>query len=46
VFIFYETWADISCLEAHMNSDHFKGYINAVEGMIEEKVVHKMAQIA
>ena len=45
VFIFYENWESGACLEQHMNSDHFKGYVSAVEGMIEEKVVNKMTVI-
>jgi quinol monooxygenase YgiN len=46
LFIFYETWENQDCLEMHMNSDHFKSYLKAVEGMIAEKVVHKMTRIA
>ena len=45
VFVFYETWQSLACLEKHMNSDHFKRYINAVGSMIAEKVVHKMIRI-
>jgi len=45
VFVFYETWESLACLEKHMNSEHFKNYVNAVGSMIEEKVVHKMTRI-
>ena len=45
VFIFYETWESLACLEQHMNSPHFKDYISAVDGKIAEKVVHKMTAI-
>lgn len=45
VFIFYETWESLACLENHMNTDHFKRYVNAVSNLIEEKVVHKMTRI-
>jgi quinol monooxygenase YgiN len=45
VFIFYETWESPACLENHMNTDHFKSYVNAVGSLIEEKVVHKMTRI-
>ena len=45
VFIFYETWESFACLEKHMNSDHFKRYVNAVGSLIEDKVVHKMTRI-
>jgi quinol monooxygenase YgiN len=45
VFVFHETWESLNCLEKHMNTDHFKKYINNVEGKIAEKVVHKMTLI-
>lgn len=45
VFIFYETWENLASLESHMNTDHFKNYVNAVGSMLEEKVVHKMTRI-
>jgi quinol monooxygenase YgiN len=45
VFIFYENWESGACLEQHMSSDHFKGYVSAVEGMIEQKVVNRMTVI-
>ena len=45
VFVFYENWKNAACLEKHMNSNHFKAYIRAVDGLIDEKVVHKMARL-
>ena len=45
IFIFYETWENADCLEQHMNSAHFKNYVNAVEGLIEGKVVNKMTRV-
>lgn len=45
VFIFFEIWENLSCLERHMDSPHFKNCISAVEGMIVEKNVHKMTRI-
>jgi quinol monooxygenase YgiN len=45
VFIFYETWESSACLERHMDSSHFKSYVDAVGSKIEEKVVHKMTRI-
>lgn len=45
VFVFYETWGSRASLENHMNSEHFKNYVNAVGDLIEEKVVHKMTRI-
>lgn len=45
VFIFYETWESLDCLEKHMSTDHFSSYVNAVGGMLEEKAVHKMTRV-
>ena len=42
VFIFYETWESQAYLEKHMNSAHFKSYVSAVDGLLEEKLVHLM----
>jgi len=46
VFIFYETWESLACLEQHMTTAHFINYVNVVANMIAEKVVHKMTRIA
>lgn len=45
VFIFFEIWENLTCLERHMESPHFKNYIASVDGMIVEKYVHKMTRI-
>lgn len=45
LFIFYETWENLAALEKHMNTDHFKAYIAAVDGLIADKVVYKMTRI-
>ena len=45
VFIFYETWESLACLEKHLSSDHFKSYVNAAGSLIANKVVHKMTRI-
>lgn len=45
VFVFYENWMDISCLEQHMNSQHFLKYFAAVSDLIADKIVHKMTEI-
>ena len=45
VFIFYENWDSEACLAGHMDSDHFKDYVCAVDGLLGEKVVHKMTRI-
>lgn len=46
VFLFYENWESLSCLEQHMNSPHFQRYAAAVGGLLAEKVVQKMTEIA
>jgi quinol monooxygenase YgiN len=45
VFIFYETWKNAACLDKHINTDHYKTYVRAVNGLIEEKVVNKLTRI-
>ncbi|MDA8415312.1 MAG: putative quinol monooxygenase [Desulfobacteraceae bacterium] len=45
VFIFYENWKDESCLEKHMNSEHFRNYVSATDGMLDEKAVNKLTRI-
>lgn len=45
VFIFYENWESAACLEKHVQSDHYKTYVRAVDGLLEEKVVHKMTLV-
>jgi quinol monooxygenase YgiN len=46
VFIFYENWESLVCLERHMESEHFKCYVAAVGDLIADKIVHKMTCIA
>lgn len=45
VFIFYENWESMASLEQHMNTDHFRNYVSAVEGKLVKKVVNKMTGI-
>lgn len=45
VFVFYENWENAACLERHMASEHFRAYLNAVDGLIADKVVHLMTEI-
>lgn len=45
VFIFYENWQNEASLARHMESDHFRNYVSAVDGMLAEKVVHRMSMI-
>jgi len=45
VFVFYENWESLACLEQHMNSRHFISYVAAVADLIADKVVHKMTEI-
>ena len=45
VFIFYENWKNLTCLEQHMNSTHFQAYVAAVGDLIADKAVHKLTEI-
>jgi quinol monooxygenase YgiN len=46
IFIFYENWESLSCLNHHLDSPHYKSYVAAVTNMIKDKTVHKMTEIA
>ena len=45
LFIFYETWENAASIEEHINTDHYKSYVKALDGMLEEKVVNKLSRI-
>ena len=45
VFVFYENWDSMACLERHMDSGHFKEYVAAIGSMIAEKAVHIMTEL-
>lgn len=45
VFIFYETWESAASLEKHICTDHYKAYVRALDGIIDEKVINKMTRI-
>jgi len=46
VFVFYENWQDMACLERHLATPHYTGYAAAVADSIQEKSVHKMTEVA
>ncbi|HXE97078.1 MAG TPA: putative quinol monooxygenase [Dongiaceae bacterium] len=45
LFLFYETWENAAAIEKHISTEHYRNYVKALEGMIEEKVVNKMTRI-
>ena len=45
VFIFYENWESMDCLDRHMNSEHFRSYIAAVGDRVTHKNVRKLTEI-
>ncbi len=45
VFVFCETWESAAHFEKHLSSEHYRNCGNAIEGMVEEKFVHKLTQI-
>lgn len=45
IFVFYENWNNLVCLEQHMSSPHFQAYVAAVGDLIADKVVHKLTEI-
>ena len=44
VFIFYENWQDMTCLERHMKSAHFQAYVAAVGDLLADKAVHLLTE--
>ncbi|HIJ96790.1 MAG TPA: antibiotic biosynthesis monooxygenase [Desulfuromonadales bacterium] len=46
VFVFYENWKSLTCLEQHLNSGHFQAYVTAVGDLITDKSVLKLAEIS
>jgi len=46
VFVFYENWKNLACLEQHVKSRHYQVYVAAVADLIADKNVHKMTEIA
>lgn len=46
IFLFYETWEDAASIENHVSTDHYKAYVKALDGLLEDKIVNKMTRIA
>jgi quinol monooxygenase YgiN len=45
VFIFFENWESEACLARHIESDHYKNYVSAVDDILAEKIVNKLTRI-
>ncbi len=45
LFMFYEIWESPAHFEKHRDSAHFKAYISATDGLIQEKVVNMSSRI-
>jgi len=45
IFMFYETWESLTCIEKHVGTDHYKNYVTRIANMLKEKIVHKMTRI-
>ena len=45
LFLFYENWADATCLERHLNTARFKAYLTATENLVEQKCVHRLTSL-
>lgn len=46
VFVFYENWKNLACLNQHANSIHYRAYVAAVSDLLSDKAVNKMTEIA
>jgi quinol monooxygenase YgiN len=44
IFMFYETWESLACIEKHVETDQYKNYAASVADMLKEKIVHKMTR--
>jgi len=44
-FLFFENWASRELWQEHMNAQHLKDYLAAVEGAVAEFTVSEMTQI-
>jgi len=45
VFYFFETWESGQLLDRHLESGHFRQYLNATEGLLEGAEVSRMTKI-
>jgi quinol monooxygenase YgiN len=45
-FVFYENWQSAEHLTRHMNTDHFKGFQSALDGLTEEIVIQQLTRLA
>ncbi|MFA3779369.1 putative quinol monooxygenase [Yersinia sp. 1652 StPb PI] len=45
-FVFFERWASDDALEKHNKTEHFKAFVKAVEGKLENLEIKKLKQIA
>jgi len=46
VFHFFETWESGQSLDRHLESGHFRQYLNATEGLLEGSAVCRMTKIS
>ncbi|MEM6689375.1 MAG: putative quinol monooxygenase [Planctomycetota bacterium] len=45
-FMFYENWESRELWQAHMNSQHIKGYKTATDGALDDVKLYEMTHIA
>lgn len=45
VFIFFENWESRDLLQAHLQNDHLKRYMEATDGHVEKFTISEMSQI-
>ena len=45
-FLFYENWESRDLWQSHMDNQHLKDYLDAVEGAIDDFTINEMSQIA
>lgn len=45
-FVFFERWASDDALAKHNKTEHFKQFVNAIDGKLESLDIKKVRQIA
>ena len=45
-FMFYENWSSRELWQTHMDNQHFKDYMLATEGSVEEFILHEMTNVS
>ncbi len=45
IFLFFEKWESRELWQAHMNNDHLKAYMEAVDGAVANFTLNEMSEV-